>query len=82
MIYGATFLSQHITLLRGSAMAGKDPVVTPGHLVAHELSHISLNSSDEHLAEKQALRWINQSHIVSTKELQCLSTYATKQQTP
>lgn len=58
LIYGATDLYKHTTLLRGSALAGKDAQVSAEHLVAHELSHIALNSANEQVVEAQALNWM------------------------
>ncbi|HMF63692.1 MAG TPA: hypothetical protein VK608_06345 [Edaphobacter sp.] len=58
MVYGATFFNSHTTMLRGSAIAGHAANVTAAHLVAHELAHIYLHSTEQ-LVDAQATTWIN-----------------------
>lgn len=58
VIFGATNPDNNSTLLRGTTLLGKDPVMTPEHLVAHELAHVYLHSSNERRVEDQALDWI------------------------
>ncbi len=66
--YGETnFQSEaQITFLRGTTLLGLDdslekglPVITPEHLVTHELGHIYLHSSDEEKVDRLALSWID-----------------------
>jgi hypothetical protein len=58
-IFGATNPNNHSTLMRGSTLLGKDaPDMTAEHMVAHELAHIYLHSSNESRVDEQALEWI------------------------
>ncbi|MHB2009293.1 MAG: hypothetical protein ACYCOX_14740 [Acidobacteriaceae bacterium] len=65
-LYGVTVLDKHITYIRGEKLLhtvrynyerGADP--TPAVIVAHELAHIYLNSTDEDKVEALAVRWVN-----------------------
>lgn len=58
VMFGATNPDNHSTLLRGTNLLGKDRVMTPEHLVAHELAHVYLHSSDERRVEDKALDWL------------------------
>ncbi len=53
----------HATILRGSAMLhaySEDPRAQPEHIVAHELCHIYLQSSDESKVDDLATRWMKE----------------------
>jgi hypothetical protein len=63
-IFGATNPDNHSTLLRGRTLLGKDREMTPEHLVAHELAHIYLHSSDERRVEDRAFDWMKQHRLV------------------
>lgn len=65
-MYGVTVLDKHITYIRGTKLLhtvrynyeiGADP--TPAVIVAHELAHIYLNSTDEGKVQALAVRWVN-----------------------
>ena len=65
-LYGVTVLDKHITYIRGEKLLhtvrynyerGADP--TPAVIVAHELAHIYLNSTDEDKVEALAVRWVH-----------------------
>lgn len=58
VIFGATNPDNHSTLLRGTTLVGKDREMTPEHLVAHELAHVYLHSSNERRVGDQALEWM------------------------
>lgn len=62
VIFGATDPDNHSTLLRGTTLLGKDRVMSPEHLVAHELAHVFLQSSNERRVEDQALDWLKADH--------------------
>jgi hypothetical protein len=71
--YGETDFAPdaQITYLRGSTLLGLDDslarglaVISPDHLVAHELCHIYLHSRDEDKVDRLALTWIRDAHTV------------------
>jgi len=61
-IFGATNPDNHSTLLRGTTLLGQDRVMMPEHLVAHELAHVYLHSSDERRVEDRATDWLRAGH--------------------
>jgi len=71
-VYGATNLKNSTTLLSGDTLRGKDAsVLTPEHLVAHELAHIvlknyTIRADNEQQVESLAQGWL--SRKTSTQE--------------
>jgi hypothetical protein len=58
-VYGSTFLGSHITYLRGYKLVHTDAAdPTPDRIVAHELAHIALQSTDEALVDSTAKTWV------------------------
>ncbi len=63
-IYGETNFSPdvHLTYLRGAALinAQADRSATPEHIIAHELGHIYLKSTDENKVDALAAKWVSE----------------------
>jgi hypothetical protein len=57
-VYGTTYLGSRVTYIRGYKLLYPDPGITPDRIVAHELAHIVLNSTDEVRDDHLALQWI------------------------
>lgn len=58
LVYGTTYLGSHVTYLRGDKLTHPDPWMSPDHIVAHEIAHIVLASSNEQKVDHQALEWV------------------------
>jgi hypothetical protein len=56
--YGETDIEHNLTLIRGVKLVRSDMGVTPDHIVAHELAHIMLHSTDEARVDRQAFAWM------------------------
>ncbi|HEX6772448.1 MAG TPA: hypothetical protein VF126_10515 [Acidobacteriaceae bacterium] len=56
--YGETDIEHNLTLIRGAKLIHADMGVTPEHIVAHELAHVMLRSTDEAKVDRQAFTWM------------------------
>ena len=56
--YGETDIAHNLTLIRGDKLIHADMGVTPEHIVAHELAHVMLHSTDEAKVDRQAFAWM------------------------
>lgn len=56
--YGETDIKHNLTLIRGAKLIHADMGVTPEHIVAHELAHVMLRSTDEAKVDRQAFTWM------------------------
>jgi hypothetical protein len=56
--YGETDIKHNLTLIRGAKLTHADMGVTPEHIVAHELAHVMLRSTDEAKVDRQAFAWM------------------------
>ena len=56
--YGETDLTGKMTLFRGEKLIHPDIGVSAEHIVAHELAHVMMQSTDELKVDQQALAWI------------------------
>ncbi|MDR3734606.1 MAG: hypothetical protein P4L10_03615 [Acidobacteriaceae bacterium] len=61
--YGETDIDKNITVIRGWRLIHPDTLVSPEHIVAHELAHIILHSRDEVEVDKQAQAWMEQEKL-------------------
>jgi hypothetical protein len=57
-IYGATSQKTKTVILRGPALLRESPI-TGEHIIVHELAHAKLGTSNEAVAERQALSWLD-----------------------
>jgi hypothetical protein len=57
-VYGATYQQGGYTVLRGYKLTHPDELTTPERIVAHELAHIYLHSSNEEQVDKLARTWV------------------------
>ena len=57
-VYGLTMLNQKVTVCRGYKLVHPDKLAIPERVIAHELAHIALNSSDEVVVDRQAVQWV------------------------
>lgn len=56
--YGETDIAHSLTLIRGPKLIQPDMGVSPERIVAHELAHVMLHSTDEAKVERQAQLWM------------------------
>ena len=56
--YGETDIENDLTLIRGAKLIHPDMGVSPEHIVAHELAHVILHSTDEGKVDRQAFAWM------------------------
>jgi len=65
--YGETDIEHNLTLIRGVKLTHPDMGVSPDHIVAHELAHIMLRSTDEAKVDRQAFAWMAEYRDGSSK---------------
>ncbi len=56
--YGETDIDHNLTLIRGIKLIRPDMGVSPEHIIAHELAHVMLHSTDEAKVDRQAFAWM------------------------
>jgi hypothetical protein len=58
--YGETDIKDNLTLIRGTKLTHADLGVPPEHIIAHELAHVILHSTDEAEVDRQAFAWMTE----------------------
>jgi len=61
-IYATTYAQSRVTYIRGYKLIHPDPLITPSHIVVHELARIILNTASETQVDQQAMQWIAEHH--------------------
>jgi hypothetical protein len=56
--YGETDIEHNLTLIRGVKLTYPDMGVSPDRIVAHELAHVVLRSTDEAKVDREAFAWM------------------------
>lgn len=68
LILGASFLPDRLTYVRGYYLLHQlNPFDVPEHIIAHELGHIMLNTSNEDKADKKASELMKSVALVASK---------------
>lgn len=57
-LLGLTNIGQRMTAIRADALRNEVPGFTAEHVVAHELAHVYLHTTDDDPVERLATRWV------------------------
>jgi hypothetical protein len=67
--YGETDIEHNLTLIRGAKLIHADMGVSPERIVAHELAHVMLRSTDEAKVDRQAFAWMAERRVGDLKSV-------------